>query len=334
MNIKCSVYRFAKLLLFFRRKVKEQSAFYRLNLATQVEDILLNADKEIAGRLLKRTAKYSIAIPARLGEPFCILRGQPMTHNERLALTCLGGLTGLFDDLVDENKLTDEQILRFVETQKSETGLADLELIKYLYEKALECSENKELIVEQTYKVVVSQIESRKQTTKKLTVGELKQISTSKGDAAMLMYRGAFGGEVSKSEKEMLCQLGAVGQYVNDIFDVYDDTQTGIATFANQTTDAEELLRDFSEEIDKTQKVVQNAGFFQENVNQFFRIVVLILSGALVCIHNYRVLQKKYGGNFQPENYNRKELICDMENPATILQLLKQTLKLNRKINR
>ena len=317
--------------MFFRHKVKEQSEFYVRNFSEQIENLLVNADGEIAGRLIQRTKKYSIAVPARLGEAYCILRGKPMTHHERMALTCLGGLTGLFDDLVDENKLTDEQILRFVEIKKNEAGLADLDLIKYLYEKALECSENKELIAEQTYKVVVSQIESRKQNSKKLTVEELKQISAAKGGAAMLMYRGAFGGEVSKAEKEMLYQLGAAGQYVNDIFDVYDDTQAGIATFANQTTCAEELLRDFSEDMDKTLKVVRDAGFLQENAGQFLRIVVLILSGALVCIHNYRALQKKYGGNFQPENYSRKELICDMENLATVIKLLSEATKLNKK---
>jgi len=332
MNKIRSGFRFARLFLFFRRKVKEQSEFYRQNLSAQMENLLVNTDREIAGRLMQRTKKYSIAVPARLGEAYCILRGKPMTHNERMALTCLGGLTGLFDDLIDENKLTDEQILRFVETKKNEAGLADLDLIKFLYEKAFECSENEELIAEQTYKVVISQIESRKQNTKKLTVEELKQISADKGGAAMLMYRGAFGGEVSKAEKEMLCQLGAAGQYVNDIFDVYDDTQAGIATFANQTTCAEELLRDFSEDMDKTLKVVRNAGFLQENVNQFLRIVVLILSGALVCIRNYRALQKKYGGNFQPQNYSRKELICDMENPATVMKLLPEATKLNKNI--
>ena len=49
---------------------------------------------------------YGLAVPVMIGESFTLLREKKMTSKERLALTCLGGLTGLFDDFFDRKDMS------------------------------------------------------------------------------------------------------------------------------------------------------------------------------------------------------------------------------------
>jgi len=52
--------------------------------------------------LKKITSYYGLGVPGILGELFCVLRGKPMTKDERFCLTFLGGISGMLDDLFDD----------------------------------------------------------------------------------------------------------------------------------------------------------------------------------------------------------------------------------------
>src|SRR5688572_18107933 len=58
----------------------------------------------------KITHYYGWAVPAILGEAFCVLNAIPMTEQERWSSTCQGAMTGLFDDFFDKDYMEDEKV--------------------------------------------------------------------------------------------------------------------------------------------------------------------------------------------------------------------------------
>ena len=96
--------------------INRQKRFIKKNIAP----LLTEAQKEADGSLdesdiKKITGYYGLAVPAILGEAFCVLRGEPMTKKERMASTCQGAMTGLGDDFFDKQRLSEQGVKDFIE---------------------------------------------------------------------------------------------------------------------------------------------------------------------------------------------------------------------------
>lgn len=330
MNRFYSFFQYLAVFLFFYKKHKMQQRFYRIHFLSEIECLLSGVDNQYKNKLLKKTERYAIAIPVRLGEAYCLLRGAEMTLAERMAITCAGGLTGLFDDLFDENKISDQQILDFVKNKTSVTGPVDLKLIEFLYQHLLKNVQADTDLTDLIERVVQSQISSRRQFESSISNEEVKSIVAEKGGASLLFYRSAFAGSMSYNEEKMIFRLGALGQFVNDIFDVYSDFQDGIVTAANNKTRIEDLRKEFDQDVFLTLSLISESGFQKKSIERFRKIVIFILSGAYLCINNYEELQRRNGNRFYIPDFKRQDLICDMENSVTVFKLLKIATKLNK----
>ena len=89
--------------------INRQKKFIRKNITPQLTEAQKMADGSLDNNDLKKiTGYYGLAVPAILGEAFCALRGESMTDKERLASTCQGATTGLFDDFLI-NKILPEK---------------------------------------------------------------------------------------------------------------------------------------------------------------------------------------------------------------------------------
>jgi len=309
------LFQFLRLLLLFGSKMKQQRHFALKMLQPLCTELTEN-DKQ-------RLYKYGLYVPLFIGESFAILRGSKLSEKERIAITCLGCMTGLFDDLFDENNYSDSFIRNVLENPvKDSTHSPQIAILVELYPLFLDHTPHKSNAKALMLKVFDAQVASRLQTSKTLTTAELETITYNKGGFTMQFYRTAFENEISESEDALFYKIGAIGQLENDIFDVFKDYHAGINTLATSAVDIRQLefiYRKLHAGIWNSIDVVQFKSADKEN---FKRICLLIIVRGYVAIHRLKKVSKKTNGIFKPAEYARKDLICNMEKPLNRVKLL------------
>lgn len=316
---------FRLLFLFFTvlRNVKRQKRFVEKYLSPIAEKTKLSNDGSLDNEDYRKMKLYAITIPAMLGEAFCELRGQKMSDNERLSVTFLGSITGLFDDLFDRKELSPDYIKKLLIQPDKSNATNDNELLLIeLYQAGLANSDKSGLIKEYALKVYEAQLQSKKQSGGELSKEDIQQVTFEKGGVSIPLYRCAFEGDISLAEYGMLYSLGAIGQLENDIFDVYKDYSDGIQTLVTTETDISKLRANYETLINKIFQQIDETLYADAEKRRFRCIVALIVGRGLVGLDNFKKLSGKTNNIFQIEKYSRNDLICDMENPLNILKLL------------
>jgi hypothetical protein len=280
----------------------------------------------------QRLLLYGLYIPVFIGTSYSILRGRKLSFDERAAITYLGSMTGLFDDLFDSGKNTDDAIRALIHKTKPFESLSELDQILLqlfdLFKSHIQDESDIEKLVSQVFE---SQVSSRKQHSPLLTNSEIKEITFNKGGYTMQLYRRAFSGNVSETEDVLFFNIGAIGQLENDIFDIFKDLTEGISTLATNTNSIQSL-RDIY--VDLQQQIyfqIENLDYKKADKRAFKRIFALIAARGLVALDNLELLNCRTGLAFNPKNFTRKELICDMEKPKNWVKLLHYASKCSKK---
>ena len=100
MNTIGNIVNFPKILFRISNALVRQKVFVKKH----IDPILVNylTSDLTASDISKIKKYYGLAVPAILGNGFSILRGTPLTQSENYALTYLGSLSGIYDDLFDK----------------------------------------------------------------------------------------------------------------------------------------------------------------------------------------------------------------------------------------
>ena len=305
-----------RLLFRVVKYISTQQKFIKEN----IDPLINNARKLNDGSLdeaacKKLTTYYGLAVPAVLGEAFCALRGQKMSATERLASTCQGATTGLFDDFFDKQNFTGEGLKQFIEDPtQAKANNASQQLFLQLYTTGLQNMPDQKYTLSYVYRVYQAQIESKKQAVPGLSFEEIKAITLLKGAVSLLLYRTAFSPPMDKAEEDMLYQLGGLMQLCNDIFDVYDDCQDGIFTLITSAKKISEIRAIFLEFMKEGYAAAFRSNYSPANIKKFLNIISIgIFSRTLVCLDQLEANEKRSENVFTPRSYLRKDLICDMD---------------------
>ena len=279
--------------------------------------------------LKKITSYYSLGVPGVLGESFCVLRKKPMTENERLCLTFLGGISGLLDDLFDDPEKQANHLEKFILQPESLKPMNSYEaLLLHFYLLGLKHSVNPGILKKQALQVFRSQQQSKDQQNPGNSRQEIQDITYAKGGASFIFYRLCLNNSLQEEEEKLLFHLGGLMQLGNDIFDVWEDHQTGTKTAATLCTDIPELRREFINEMNLSSKLARKTNFRKDLVEKFLRSTSLGLSRVLVCLDQFEKLQFSSGNQFLIEKYSREQMICDMQRPENQFKAIKYALKL------
>jgi len=265
---------------------------------------------------------YGYAVPAILGEGFCILRGEPMTYNERMALTCLGALTGLYDDFFDKLDTSASHILELTTdpNENNAHNIHELVFVKF-YKIALDHCPDSKLIKQRFIEVYEAQLLSKRQKNNHLSQGEIRSITFAKGGASLLFYRNALPGQMDENERNLLYTLGGLMQLENDIFDIHKDHQDNVDTLATATKNIAELRKEYFKLYREILNLLHQTHFAQNNKLTFLRFINLIIFRGLVCLDCLERNEANTNGIFVIEHYERKQLICDMEKIKNLFKL-------------
>jgi len=304
------------LLVRMIRNINRQKKFIR----EQIDPLIADARKLNDGSLdeadiKKLTGYYGLAVPEVLGEAFCALRGKGMNDTERLASTCQGAMTGLGDDFFDKQRLSDEAVRDFIERPEQFNGnSASEKLFLHFYKTALSKAPVALSMQMQLYKVFYAQLLSKEQGKGVLDYESIKDITLRKGAESLLFYRTAFGHPLEIKEEKMLYCLGGLMQLSNDIFDIYPDLQNGIATLVTTAEDIRRLRTFYLSLMKIGYRAAYQTKYARGNVKKFLDILSIgIFSRCLVCLDQLEQAQKRSQGIFKAAQYQRKELVCDMD---------------------
>jgi len=273
---------------------------------------------------------YGLAVPVMIGESYSLLRGEKMTFKERMALTCLGGLTGLFDDFFDKRDMQVSYIKSLLEHPQEMTGINSNEkLILRLYLKALGNISDKKRLTGYSVEVYNAQVLSKKQLQTDLNNEELLNITFQKGGFSVLFYRCSFNEEISESEKELFYKLGGIWQIENDLLDVYKDFHAGIKTLATTECKIENIRTNYIDQINQLVKLLIHTSYRLSCKRKFIDHIFLFISIGFVAMDVLEKNEKRTNNIFEPGKYERKDLITDLEKPVNILKIIHYFAKYN-----
>ena len=329
-----NILRTPSLLSNVLRYIRTQQKFLKENIEPLITDARKLNDGSLDEAACKKlTGYYGLAVPAILGEAFCALRGQKMTAKERLASTCQGATTGLFDDFFDKQNFTGEGLKQFIEDPKqAKANNASQHLFLQLYTTGLQNTPDPKFTLSYVYRVYQAQLESKKQAAPGLSYEDIKAVTQLKGGVSLLLYRTAFAHPLDKAEEDMLHQLGGAMQLCNDIFDVYDDCQDGIFTLVTTAKKISEVRALFLRLMKEGFAVAYRSNYPAANIKKFLDIISIgIFSRTMVCLDQLEANEKRSEGFFTPRSYQRKDLICDMDTGNNKWRSLMYHVKINRK---
>ena len=303
---------------------KKQEEFIKKTLAIDIREIKTDSDNSLSEKDFRKIfTYYGLAVPAVLGEGYCLLRGKGMTDAERYQLTYMGALTGLFDDFFDEKNIGEQHIKELINNPgESVANNSHEKLFIRFYEKALD-SDNSALVKEHLNMVFDAQLMSKKQKDPEIKEEDIKTITMEKGGTSLLFYRCAFPEQINENEHKMLYHLGGLGQLENDIFDVYKDHREQIRTLATIATRISKLRFIYVSLMHDVFKMLDQTGYPPGNRKRFSRFISLISSRGLVCLDLLQKQETSSYGIFSIPSYPRKNLICDIDKLSNQLRLFR-----------
>ncbi len=309
--------------------LRDQKAFMQNTVLKDIEEIKRHQDDSLNEADFKKiTEYYGFAVPAILGEGFCLLRGKEMALHERYAMTYLGALTGLFDDFFDVKKTSVTHIRELVDHPDEQLAENSHELLFVrFFRKALEHIHDFHRLTKSINNVFDAQILSGKQTSQAIERDEIQQITLLKGGFSLLFYRSALDEPVGLSEEKMLFSLGGISQLENDLFDVYKDYCNGIKTLATTENKIGNLRKYYTGLMEETFALVHLTSFPDEHKKKFLRFIALIISRGFVCLDLLEKREKATNHVFSLPEYKRPELICDMDKPGNKIKLFSHYAK-------
>ena len=311
------------LFLSFARKLRFQKKFLQNQVGLIIEQSKKTNDGSLDEDDFRKISLYGYAVPAMIGETFCVLRGTKMSEQERLAMTYLGTITGLFDDFFDKKNMSVAEIESLIENPTESNSSNSYEkLIITLFNKVLENCSDKNQLKNSCRQVFEAEVLSKKQMLPDVERDEIQEIIFQKGGVSMLLYSCALAGNLSEADKTIIFKLGSIGQLENDIFDVYKDYHEGIKTLVTTEINISNLREIYSGLVEEIFELVRATNYPDKNKQAFLRILALVLCRGYVCLDYLEKNKKSTNNIFSVEAYEKKDLICDMEMPANFLRLL------------
>jgi hypothetical protein len=142
---------------------------------------------------------------------------------------------------------------------------------------------------------------------------ELKTICYDKGAASTLSYWLLIQNQNNNlSENEVVKQSGKLFQLLDDILDIWFDWQEKNYTIATQCVTIQQLKTDWERELNELKKLVHDLSISNSAKREYLQIQFFLLSVGDVALQQLGKLDNA-NINFNPSNYSRKQLVCDME---------------------
>jgi hypothetical protein len=239
--------------------------------------------------------------------------------------------SSVFDNFFDREELSDDDIEKITFDSKNYTATnfnerislnSHLLILNYVRDREKYLS-----VLRKEYDV---QVASRKQFDVTITNQEIEHITLEKGGNAVLLCSFYLNTQASIHEENCWYKLGNIIQYVNDLFDIYRDLQSGLQTIPNRMQDARTFKIYYQNLIDSLKKEMAAIDVPNKQKLHFTISLMGICALGLIAIEQLIKIQGDNEKLPPLHTLTRKELIIDMEKKTNLWQWIKTVYKLAR----
>ena len=266
---------------------------------------------------------YGLFITSFLCSSYKRLYGKALTLDERKRATLFGILTPVGDDLFDIDKLDQESIRQITfapETFNATTFSACVakEIQTYLLHNV----PHKKEYIEASKNVLNIQVETVRQKNRDIAIDDMRRITYTKGAVSVIIYHQCLDEAADTQMQEVLFLIGSLYQVGNDIFDLYKDVRDNIYTLVNTCEDFEQFRKEFLERVKLQNEKIHALPYDQKDKEEFCIVMNTINARSVVAIEQFIAMEKRVGKNIDWWQWQRKDMIVDMEKTKNILRWL------------
>ncbi len=281
--------------------------------------------------LIDKTSRYEAIQQIVINDAFTKLTGRGTTPYEQISNKLFFILTFLYDDIMDQNLLSEADLNQLLENPlNNQHTIFEAKVLVDVHLQLLQRTKQPE-----KYKLVLQAIhkaqkDSLTQFNAQITSPEILDITLRKGGFSFLMCSLYLDLPISKQMDDSWYQIGALLQFMDDMYDIYNDLQEGVHTFPNMANSYNELEYTFFIIVSDLKIAIQKLPFKTADKNKLITQLSFIPAFGYLALDNLKKLQDE-NGNFKKFNeYLRKSLIIDMEKPRNIFKLIGFAYKIEK----
>ncbi len=259
------------------------------------------------------------------GELLCVLRGYKMNDAERKRFANLSACAPIFDDFFDKENPPLEKIKHLLNKPESEIPTNEQQkLAVHFLQTILDDLDEKDAFLLAANELFFAQEQAKKMQAFALNAPDLWLYSKQKGGFSGLMYALLLSHSQNEDEKEIAFLLGAFGQFMDDVFDLYDDSKVNTYTLPNTATSVKEIADFFELLLDELIQKAKNLKRPKNIENDFINILQVFASAVRLALSQYAANEKMF--QTRPNEscqIDRKYWIVDMEKPTNAFKMFK-----------
>lgn len=295
-------------------------------------DLMKELEKKHGGEfsksLIEKTSRYEGVQQLVINDAFLKLTGRKATKDERISNKLFFIITFLYDDIMDEKILNEDELNQLLENPLNNphdifeaNALVDIHLQLLQRTKQPEKYKSTLLAIHQAQKDSLIQFNSQ------VPQSELLDIVIRKGGYSFLMCSLYIDLPISKEMDQCWYHIGSMLQFIDDMYDIYNDIQEGIYTYANTTDNYLTLETTFNDLANRLKNCVQALSFDESKKQQLFMQLSIIPAFGYLALAHLKKLPDENGAFNNFREYPRKSLIIDMEKIGNISQLINHAYK-------
>lgn len=311
---------FSFIGLFFRlgREILAQEWLIRTHFLPLLAAYLRDTDGSFTRADVRRMCYYIRMAPSLSGANYATLMNRRMTAAERLQMSRLSAAAPMFDDYFDRQDLSEAQLHEMIAHPEKHRPANTREAVFIHFIRTIKADiADFEAFYRVCTQLFDAQMRAKQQETGGLSRQVVHQLTFDKGGYSTLLFGCLMQHDLPD---HAIYTFGGMVQWVDDVFDVYEDTQAGIQTLATPCPDISELWRAFDHELIETLRLFWLLDLPKRQIRRFLDVQLFFFTRTAVCFEQFAALQRQNQGIFSPERYPRKALICDMEKWENILK--------------
>lgn len=316
-------YYFQAIIILLRQKIYLKNYF----LSDLVFPSSLEKEYYFKSTHYNRTKQYLLA-NRFFGELLCVLRGQKMSSSEMKSFTNLSACAPIFDDFFDNGETDLHKINELLNNPKKEVPESDMQklAVHFLQNILSNLSDHEEFLKTANLLFEAQKAAGARQHEEE-NIRNLWKYSEQKGGHSGLLYALLLTHPLTDMEKEIAFDLGAFGQFMDDVFDIYDDKKNGVFTFPNTSETVKEIEAFMNNTISIIFEKIDNHNCSHNAKRDFKNILQILASAIRVALAQYKRIEKEHRvAPISCLKLDRKKWIVDMENPSNLFKMFQISL--------
>lgn len=281
--------------------------------------------------LIEKTSRYEGIQQIVINDAFTKLIGRQTTDYERASNKLFFIITFLYDDIMDEKILTEDDLYKLLENpHENPHDIFEAKVLVDIHLQLLQRTKQPEKYTTTLLAIHKAQKDSLIQFNSQVSQNELLDIVMRKGGYSFLMCSLYIDLPISKEMENCWYHIGSMLQFIDDMYDIYSDLQEGIYTFANTTTKYSTLEDTFNELVKQLKANIKGLPFKDTLKERLSIQLSFIPAFGVLALDSLKKLMDQDGNFKNFKDYPRKSLIIDMEKLSNISRLITKSYKIGK----